>query len=337
MSIYRDKERGRFVFEFDRRVGGQRIRARKLLPKTWNRAQADAFDRAQSAQLYAEVHRVGGADPLIDDAVALYLKERAPDLKNGKVVEETLGLLFWAYQGRPLAALPDVCKSIQLRSTREPDADGYVDPRPLAPATIRNRIRYLTAACRWAWKHHGMGEHDPAARVTVPQVRNERRVFITRAEMLRLARACEHRPTRAAIRIAFYSGMRISEIIRAVRTDDAFILHDTKNGQPRIVPMHPRLRVCSHYRQVESSATSAYFRAARRAVGMDWLHFHDLRHSAASELINRQVDLYTVGAVLGHKSSQSTKRYAHLATDTMRAAIMKIGQNLPHHPKKKAA
>lgn len=332
MSIYRDKERGRFIFEFDRRVGGQRIRTRKLLPKTWNRAQADAFDRSQSAKLYATIHRVGGSDPLIEDAVAVYLKERAPDLKNQAVVVASLAMVFWAYQGRPLSALPDVCKAIQLRSKRE-DASAA----PLAPATIRNRIRYLTSACRYAWKHHGMGEHDPAARVTVPTVKNERRVFISRAQMLNLARACDHRPTRAAIRIAFYSGMRISEIIRAERTADAFVLRDTKNGEPRIVPMHPRVRCCAHIKQTNISRTSKYFRAARAFVDMEWLHFHDLRHSAASQLINNQVDLYTVGAVLGHKSSQSTQRYAHLATDTMRAAINRIGQNLPHHPKKKAA
>lgn len=337
MSIYRDKERGRFIFEFSRRVGGQRIRTRKLLPKTWNRAQADAYDRAQSAKLYATINRVGNSDPLIDDAVAHYLKERAPQLKNRAVVEASLAMVFWAYQGRPLSALPDVCKAIQLRSKREPDKDGHVDPTPLAPATIRNRIRYLTAACRYAWKHHGLGDHDPAARVTVPTVRNERRIFITREQMLTLAKACEHRPTRAAIRIAFYSGMRISEIIRAERTEFAFVLHDTKNGEPRIVPMHPRVRCCAHIRQTNNSRTSRYFREARALVGMEWLHFHDLRHSAASQLINNQVDLYTVGAVLGHKSSQSTQRYAHLATDTMRAAIMKIGQNLTHQPKRKAA
>lgn len=337
MSIYRDKERGRFIFEFDRRVGGQRVRTRKLLPKTWNRAQADAYDRAQSAKLYATIHRVGGSDPLIDDAVAHYLKERAPHLKNQAVVVASLAMVFWAYQGRPLSALPDVCKAIQLRSKREPDKDGQIDPKPLAPATIRNRIRYLTAACRYAWKQHGLGEHDPAARVTVPTVKNERRIFITRAQMLALAKACEHRPTRAAIRIAFYSGMRISEIKRAERWPDAFYLGDTKNGEPRIVPMHPRVRCCAHIEQTNNSRTSKYFRAARALVDMDWLHFHDLRHSAASQLINNQVDLYTVGAVLGHKSSQSTKRYAHLATDTMRAAINRIGQNLPHPQKKKAA
>jgi len=109
------------------------------------------------------------------------------------------------------------------------------------------------------------------------------------------------------------------------------VLTDTKNGQPRIVPMHPRVRCCAHIKQVEASATSRHFRNARAAVGMDWLHFHDLRHSAASAMINAGVDLYTVGGVLGHKSAISTKRYSHLITETMRAAIGRIGgQKLTH-------
>jgi hypothetical protein len=59
------------------------------------------------------------------------------------------------------------------------------------------------------------------------------------------------------------------------------------------------------------------------------LLIHDLRHSAASEMINNEADLYTVGTVLGHKSGQNTKRYAHLATASLRSAIGSIGQKIP--------
>ena len=69
-----------------------------------------------------------------------------------------------------------------------------------------------------------------------------------------------------------------------------------------------------------------HWRAAKLAVGRDDLTFHDLRHSAASELINQGVDLYTAGAVLGHRSAASTKRYAHLATDRLAEAIKKMGK-----------
>ena len=55
------------------------------------------------------------------------------------------------------------------------------------------------------------------------------------------------------------------------------------------------------------------------------MHFHDWRHSAASELINAGVDVYTVGRVLGHKDPRSTARYSHLAVDALTSAVAKIG------------
>jgi integrase len=156
-------------------------------------------------------------------------------------------------------------------------------------------------------------------------VRNERRRYIERKEMLLLCRACKHRATRAAIRIAFYSGMRMDEIRRAERIADTFVLADTKNGEPRIVPMHRKIRCCANVALPDQSRISKHFRDARKLLGLDWLHFHDLRHSAASAMINEGVDLYTVGAVLGHKTAASTQRYAHLATESLRTAIDRIG------------
>jgi site-specific recombinase XerD len=60
-------------------------------------------------------------------------------------------------------------------------------------------------------------------------------------------------------------------------------------------------------------------------VGLGHARLHDLRHSAASEMINAGVDLYTVGGVLGHKSQVSTARYAHLAQAKLKAAVGTIG------------
>lgn len=321
MPTYRDKKRNRFVFEFDRYIDGQRIRATKLLPKTWSQAQADAFDRTESGKLYAAATGIQRPAFTIDEAVHRYLTERGPALKQLKNVEHELALLFPYYQARPLSALPDVCKAYRIKATKE---DGAT---PLAPATIRARIRYLTAACRWAWKHHHMGDEDPGARVVTPAVNNERKVFIDRRQMLLIARACSNTTARMAIRIAFYSGMRLGEILRAVPAGSCWRLDDTKNGQPRLVPIHPRVAVCARrWQPIAKITVQVHHRRAAHAVGRAFVHFHDLRHSAASELINAGVDLYTVGAVLGHKDSRSTQRYAHLATATLTAAVGKIGR-----------
>lgn len=329
MSITRDKARGQFVFEFDRWIGGSRIRARKRLPRTWTSAQADEYDRKTSAKLYAQANGVGGGHHLIEEAVAHYLKERIPKLETGMNVARELALIAHFYTGRPLSALPDVCKALRLKSMSVPKKDGD-KPRPLSDATVRLRIRYLTAACRWAWKHHGFGEADPAAKVTVPEVKNERYFYIDRAEMLRIARATKNRNARMALRIGFYSGMRLAEILRAIPQGDRWHLGKTKNGDPRIVPIHPRAAVCArNLQKVAKITVQKNVKAACKAVGMPWLHFHDIRHSTASEMVNAGVDLYTVGAVLGHKDPRSTARYAHLSTDRQADAIAKVGQISP--------
>jgi site-specific recombinase XerD len=43
-------------------------------------------------------------------------------------------------------------------------------------------------------------------------------------------------------------------------------------------------------------------------------------------MVNAGVDLYAVASVLGHRDIRTTKRYSHLSTDTLAAAVGKIGR-----------
>lgn len=317
MPIYFDKARKRWRYEFDRFLGGRRQRVTKLLPATWSRQEAQAYAHEQDAKLYAIA--TGAVKPrrLISEAVGLYLTQHAPTLKSGDIVRRELANCLDAYVGRHVDELADVARA-------------YADEQAgvLQPATIKNRLAYLRAACRWAWKHHGIGDHDPAERMTLPRVRNERHRYIDRAEMLTIARAMTNRDARAVALVAFYSGMRLGEVLRAEPTDRGWLLEDTKNGDRRLVPIHPKVaHLARRWPPVCSSRTAhKRFTAAARLVGFPDLRFHDLRHSAASEMVNAGVDLYSVGAVLGHKAPASTKRYAHLANDTLARALGKIGR-----------
>lgn len=319
MPIHKDKERGCYVFEFSRRIGGERVRATKALPKTWTRAQADAYDRQESARLYATSTGIQRQERSIEDAVACYLTERATKLKQGANVERELALIYWVYQGRQMSELAAVCKEYAQKAVNDKG-------QPLAPASVRNRIRYLTAACRYAWKHHDYCEHDPGEKVIVPEVKNERQHYVDRREMLVIAQATKHRMTRMAIRMAFYSGMRLSEILKAVPRGGAWVLLDTKNRSPRNVPIHPKVAVCARrFKACPKITIQVNWRKARDTSGLQHLHFHDLRHSAASAMLGAGVDLYTIGKVLGHKDSRSTQRYSHLSMDAITRAVHKIG------------
>jgi len=311
---------GRWLYQFDRVIAGSRQRANRVLPQGWTRAQAQAYDQRETARLYDLATGGDRAEPLIDDAVLIYLEHHAPNLKNRHDLEGALAILLPHYEGKPLSKLPDVARE-------------YAKTADVSPGTVKNRLAYLRAACRWAWKHHGLGEHDPAERMVLPKVNNARHVYLTREQAVAVFRKMGLSWSRDAARVAFYTGWRISEVLDAKPLETALglalTIPDSKNGQPRIVPVHPKVAhlVRGHWPpQVTKWTASKATKAALRGVGLGHARLHDLRHSAASEMINAGVSLYTVGAVLGHKSQVSTARYSHLATQALRDAVAKIGR-----------
>lgn len=56
--------------------------------------------------------------------------------------------------------------------------------------------------------------------------------------------------------------------------------------------------------------------------------FHSLRHTFASWLVQRGTPLYTVAELMGHASLEMTKRYSHLAPDSLRKAAMSLEGSL---------
>ncbi|QDJ35873.1 tyrosine-type recombinase/integrase [Bordetella hinzii] len=323
MSIYFDKSRRRYRFEFDRLIGGRRVRATKLLPKAWNQAQADKFDREESGRLYAIAQGIEKVIPLIDTAVRHYLDTKK-ELKSYMHAARHLAAAADYYKNKRLNELADVSRSIQ-----EKEAGNW------KPATMKQRIALIRAACRSLWKDRRLDIPDPASHVSLPEVNNERRNYVTRPWMLRMCRKINNRPARALLLIAFYSGMRRGEIWSAQVHGDHFVLADTKNGEPRNIPVMGKV---AHYARkhlppkISYRSLMIWLKKGAAAIGRPELTLHDLRHSTASNMVQAGVPLYTVGRVLGHKSTASTARYAHLATDSLQVALQQI--SAPKKPRK---
>jgi len=71
----------------------------------------------------------------------------------------------------------------------------------------------------------------------------------------------------------------------------------------------------------------------RTAAGLPDVRPHDLRHSFASVMVAGGASLPVIGALLGHRDVKTTARYAHLATDPLKAAADQVGGVLASHLK----
>lgn len=137
---------------------------------------------------------------------------------------------------------------------------------------------------------------------------------------------------RPIVVLALFTGMRRGEILGLKWRDFDFkrriiTLLDTKNGQKREVPMSEAVN--NAILQIKEHPKSPYvfcdglgnhrqdirqsFSTALKKSGITNFHFHDLRHTFASQLVMSGVDLNTVRELLGHKDIAMTLRYSHLA------------------------
>ena len=59
-------------------------------------------------------------------------------------------------------------------------------------------------------------------------------------------------------------------------------------------------------------------------AGIKNLRWHDLRHDFASNLVMKEVSLYAVQKLLGHKKLDQTMKYAHLAPDFIAESVKRL-------------
>jgi len=77
----------------------------------------------------------------------------------------------------------------------------------------------------------------------------------------------------------------------------------------------------------------------RREAGLPTARLHDLRHSFASQAVTSGASLYLTGAILGHRQSSTTERYAHLQSDPVRHIASNVSRGISgalglHRPRK---
>ncbi|WP_327583466.1 site-specific integrase [Nonomuraea sp. NBC_00507] len=163
------------------------------------------------------------------------------------------------------------------------------------------------------------------------------------AKLLAAARQDPDPFARLAIEILARTGMRRSEMLgltidAVVQIGSAYWLRVPvgKMHTDRYVPLHPQLKALlddwlqqrpeglrsnllftDHGRPVNASRIEAAVRNAADRAGLGRVTPHQLRHTLATQAINRGMSLEAIAALLGHRSLSMTRVYARIADRTV--------------------
>lgn len=217
--------------------------------------------------------------------------------------------------------------------------------RGMSAKTINNRLgvlhKCLTTAVEWE-KLERVPKVQPL-KTTPPKFR-----YLNESEVQAIMTASATPMERAMVLVAARTGLRISEL-RALEWGDVnfdrklltvqrcAVLTDIgtpKNGKVRHVPL--TVDAMEALESIKSGSELVFtfqgrmwvymtalnhIRSACRRAGVEPIGWHILRHTFASQLVNRGATLQAVQVLLGHSTITMTQRYAHMVPETMRDTI----------------
>jgi len=302
VAVTRDKA-GRTRYRITFRRDGRRL-VDRLLPAGLTREAADR-EYARIVSDWHDRERLGIQPlPLISTVAREYARRIAPQQKS-KHASDNIRAIAPHILGRTLDQARAVTEDIKAALAHQ------------AAASIAMRVSFVRTLCRYAVKW-GLTDRDWGITIERPVVRNQRQLYLDRYELAKILRHMPDARMRRACWQLYYSGLRRGELWSATIENNCYVIPDTKNGSPRIVPIVlPIRKIAGHPGCWKDALSKAFTRAVQRA-GTRPYHLHDLRHSTASELLNRHAPLHIVAEILGHKDLRSTRRYAHLALENKR-------------------
>lgn len=221
-----------------------------------------------------------------------------------------------------------------------------------SPSTVVRYLAALSHALSTAMKEWGWIEDSPMRKVTKPKEPRGRMRFLSDEEREALLCACRESSNPylyPVVVLALSTGMRQGEIMN-LRWDDVdlikgrVMLHETKNGEPRVVPLHGHaLELLRRHRLAQNQQFGLLFPSKDFSSPMDlrfpWeqaikqadirnFRFHDCRHSCASYLLMNGASLAEIAEVLGHKTLAMVKRYSHMSETHASKIVQKMNHQI---------
>jgi integrase len=242
--------------------------------------------------------------------------------------------------------LPAIGKRKVADVTRR-DIERLHQARRTTPTEANRALACLSTmfniAERWGMRPEGS---NPCRHIEkYPQRRRER--FLSPEELARLGDALaayDGSPYAvAAVKLLVFTGARLGEVL-GLRWEwidferGEARLPDSKTGAETLHLPPPALAVLAELPRFDDNPYAIAgakpgaalvnlekpWRAIRRPAGLDDVRLHDLRHAFASVAASSGMGLPIIGKMLGHSQPATTARYAHLASDPVKAAAAAV-------------
>lgn len=234
-----------------------------------------------------------------------------------------------------LACLGD----IPLKTLRIQDIERFKQFEKLQNKDIKNTSinAYLRHIRTFLNKAYDLGYIENKIKVTLLKTPKALPRFLSETERtIILSYAKNNLPYMYDIIIfALYTGCRVSEIANADygHIVDGDLLKVTGKGEKqRLIPLLPDigktlknpLPASGRIFPYSAEHISKSFKKITRACGIEDLHFHHLRHTAATFMIANGIDILYAKELLGHTKIETTLIYSHIVKDVLKTQMKKL-------------
>ncbi len=337
MTISRRKDTGQWVTDFYH--NGERIR--KTLKFVRTKKEAEAAEAVIMNQVFQQVY---GFEPksnkLFEDfVVENFLPYSEANKKTFYTDILICRVLVSHFKGRQLAQItPAMVEAFKQDFMSKPTKHGT----KRSNSTVNYHLSVLSKIFSLAIDA-GLLESNPSFRVKKLQLNNQRIRVLSSAEEAKLLESLKSNLlVRDVVIIALNTGLRRGEIFNLKWLDLDFprsmiLIQESKSGKKRLVPMNETVRTLLSGRPrfrdyvFPSPVTGGRldnikrsFTRAMKEAGIIDLHFHDLRHTAATRMADSGADAFTLMKILGHSDIRMTARYTHATDSAIRRAVERL-------------
>lgn len=207
----------------------------------------------------------------------------------------------------------------------------YLDNYKFSSVSQQNQV---INAIRFLYKYGLNKKYD---KVSFQRPRSEKKLpqVIDKDFIIDRILKIENKKHKAIISLAFSTGMRVSEIINLKITDidserSLINIIKAKGNKDRIVPLSQKIRLIlrEYYKEYYPKdylfngqfhpqySSKSCNNIVKKYLGENY-HFHTLRHSSFTALLESGTDLRIIQSIAGHSSSKTTEIYTHVSKNLL--------------------